>query len=168
MALTCQQAEQWIEQFIEGALAPRDERSLQRHLDGCPHCRERYRREKLAVGSLHAVSAPEPPAGLCDRVMASLPNLSPRLLGRLAGVLQNAAADADLRRRLRENPHATLLAQHVALPPGIRVEVVSELPAPLPTPEVLYLPLPEAPLQIAELERRMAAMGLGSLFGFWW
>jgi hypothetical protein len=50
----------------------------------------------------------------------------------------------------------------------MRVEVVSEMPAPLPTPEVLYLPLPESPLELQEVEQRLAAMGLGPLFGFWW
>jgi anti-sigma factor RsiW len=168
MALTCQQAEEWIEQSLEGNLAPRDERSLQRHLQECARCRQRYCQEKRAADSLRSLPTAGPPAGLCERVMASLPSVSPRLLGRLAGVLQRAAADADLRQRLRENPHGTLLAMHIALPPGMRVEVVSEQPAPLPTPTALYLPLPEAPLQIAELEQRMAAMGLGPLFGFWW
>ncbi len=168
MALTCRQVEEWIEQWVEGTLARRDERDLQRHLAACPHCRARCRRERLAGEALRALPAQVPPAGLGAQVMASLPGLSPRLLGRLAAILQSAAADADLRRRLRENPHATLLSLHVALPPDIRVEVVSEQPAPLPTPKVLYLPLPEAPLQLAELEQRMAAMGLGPLFGLWW
>jgi hypothetical protein len=100
--------------------------------------------------------------------MGALPAISPHLLGRLAEVLRRAQVDPELRRRLIENPYAALLAQHIALPPGLRVEVVSSLPAPLPTAEVIYLPLPESPLQLQEIEQRLAAMGLGPLFGFWW
>jgi len=168
MALSCQQAEEWIEQALEGSLSPRHERQLRRHLEMCPRCRQRYARECRAVEALRSLPPGKAPAGLPERVMAALPKISPRILGRLAEVLRHAAVDADLRRRLRENPHAALLAMHIALPPGMRIEVVAEQPAPLPTPGVLYLPLPETPLAIEEVEERLAAMGLGALFGFWW
>jgi hypothetical protein len=168
MALTCQQAEELIEQRLEGTLPSRQQNVLERHLEKCARCRRRYERERLAVEGLQALPAEEAPAGLVERVMGALPTMSPRLLGRLAEVLRRAHVDADLRRRLRENPYATLLAQHVALPPELRVEIVSELPAPLPTAEVIYLPLPESPLELQEVEQRLAAMGLGPLFGFWW
>lgn len=168
MALTCQQAEEWIAQLVEGTLPSRQEGKVRHHLEGCPRCRQRYEREKRALDGLRALPRAEAPPGLEERVMAALPAVSPRLLGRVAEVLRRASFDADLRRRLRENPHAALLSQHIALPPGIRLEVVSEFPAPLPAADVIYLPLPEAPLQLQELEQRLAAMGLGPLFGFWW
>jgi hypothetical protein len=168
MALTCQQAEELIEQLLEGTLSPRQEGVLKRHLGECARCRQRYEHERLALACLRALPPEEAPAGLVERVMDTLPTTSPELLGRLAGVLRRAQVDADLRRRLRENPYAALLSQHIALPPGLRVEIVSELPAPLPTSEVIYLPLPESPLELQEVEQRLAAMGLGPLFGFWW
>jgi anti-sigma factor RsiW len=168
MAISCQQAAEWIEQALDGTITPRHERLLNRHMQKCPRCRERYELEKRAVEALRAVPAAAVPADLPHRVLASLPDLSPRLLGRIADVLRRAAVDVDIRRRLRENPTATLLSMHIALPPGMRIEVVSEQPAPLPTADTLYLPLPEVPLAIEELDQRLAAMGLGPLFGFWW
>lgn len=168
MALSCSQAEERIEQALEGTLTPREARQLQRHLDTCPRCRQRYHKERRAVEALQALPQQDAPADLVQRVMAELPDLSPQLLGRIAEVLRRAVTDPDLHRRLQESPRAVLLAHHVALPPGMRIEIVPEHPAPLPTTEVLYLPLPEAPLQLEELDQRLAAMGLGSLFGFWW
>ena len=168
MALTCQQADELIEQLLEGALPPQRQGALERHLGECARCCRRYEQERLAVAALGALPVEKAPAGVVERVMGALPAISPRLLGRLAEVLRRAHGDADLSRRLRENPYGTLLAQHIALPPGLRVEVVSTLPAPLPTPEVIYLPLPESPLQLQEVEQRLAAMGLGPLFGLWW
>lgn len=168
MAASCQQVAEWIEQALEGSLPPRQERELQRHLESCAHCRQRYQREELAMKALRLLPSQEPPADLNERIMAALPQVSPRLLGRLAGVLHQAGQDPNLRRRLREQTQATLLSLHIALPPGLRIEIVSQQPAPLPTPEVLYLPLPETPLEFEELEQRLAAMGLGALFGFWW
>ncbi len=168
MALTCQQAEELVEQLLEGQLPSRQEGKLRRHLESCPHCRRRYERERRAIDGLRALPRGAPPPGLVERVMGALPAVSPHLLGRVAEVLRRASVDADLRRRLRENPYGALLSQHVALPPGIRLEVVSEVPAPLPAAGVIYLPLPEVPLQVQELEQRLAAMGLGPLLGFWW
>ncbi|MBN1483606.1 MAG: zf-HC2 domain-containing protein [Chloroflexia bacterium] len=168
MAVSCQQAADWIENALEGTLSPRHARELQDHLRECSRCRQRYRQETLAVKSLALMPHPDPPADLAERVMEALPPVSPRLLGQLAAVMQRAALDDDLRRRLRQNPQPTLLSMGVALPPGVRVEIVSEQTAPLPSKEVLYLPLPEAPLQLQELEQRLAAMGLGALFGLWW
>lgn len=168
MARSCYDAEQLIERALDGTIAPRQERQLQRHLARCQRCRQRYARQQRALEAMMALPPPEPPTDMPQRVLAALPALSPRLLGRLAEVLRRAAADPDLRRDLRTNPHRTLLSMHVALPPGLRVEVVSQQPAPLPTPEVLYLPLPETPLQLEQMEERLAAMGLGALFGFWW
>ena len=168
MALTCQQAEELIEQCLENALPSSQQGVLDQHLEKCDRCCRRYTRERLAIKGLQALPAEEAPAGLVERVMGALPAMSPRLLGRLAEVLRRSQVDGDLRRRLRENPYATLLSQHVALPPGLRVEIVSELPAPLPTAEVIYLPIPESPLQLQEVEQRLAAMGLGPLLGFWW
>lgn len=168
MVLSCQQVEEWIEKAMEGLLDTRQERALIRHLEECPRCRRRYEREKCAVEALRLLPLEEPPAGLPERVLAALPTISPRLLTRLADALRRAAVEPDFRRRLQENPQAALLSMHIALPPGLRVEVVPGPSAPLPTPEVLYLPLPESPLAIEEMEQRLAAMGLGALFGFWW
>lgn len=168
MAITCQQAEELIEQSLEGTLPARQEGALERHLGECARCRRRYEQERSAFAALRALPAEPVPAGLVERVMGALPAVSPHLLGRLAEVLRRAQVDADLRRRLHENPYAALLSQHIALPPGLRVEIVSEMPAPLPTSEVIYLPLLESPLQLQEVEQRLAAMGLGPLFGFWW
>lgn len=168
MALSCHDIDELIERGVEGMLAPREEQRLQRHLAGCDRCRRRYRLECRAMNGLNALPRPEPPADMPERVLAALPPVSPRTLGRLADLLRRAALDPDLRRRLREAPRATLLAERIALPPGVRVEVVSEQPAPLPTSEVLCLPLPEVALELEEVEERLAAMGLGALFGFWW
>ncbi len=168
MAFTCQQLDELIERAVEGELDSRQARALERHLDECERCRRRYEREKRAAAALRTMPEVPVPAGLVERVMAALPAVPLSLLSRLAKVLQRAAYDLDLRRRLRENPQAALLSLHITLPPGMRVQVVSTQPAPLPTAAVLYLPLPEVPLRLEEKEQRLAAMGLGSIFGFWW
>ncbi len=167
MALSCRQVQEWIEQALDGTLDLRHERPFRRHLQRCVHCERQYRLERLAVEGLRSLPEVDLPAGLTQRVMAALPDFAPQLLGRLAEVLQQAMLDDDLRRRLREDPQGTLFSLRVALPPGVRVEVITEQPAPLPTAGVLYLPLPEKPLRLEEMEQRLAAMGLGPLFGFW-
>lgn len=176
MASSCQQTDEWFDQSLEGTLSPRDARELRRHLDDCPRCRRRFEREQRAVFALHALTAEcdavsADVAGRVGAVMDRLPAISPQVLGQVAQVVRQAtgpAADADLRRRLRADPRGTLEALGLALPPGLRIEAVAEWPAPLPTPDTLVLPLPDIPLQIQEVEERLAAMGLGSLFGVWW
>jgi anti-sigma factor RsiW len=168
MSFSCQQAREWIEQALDGTIIPREEKNLRRHLEGCPRCRELYALEKRSLEALQALPRAEPPADLPERVLQALPDMSPKTLGQLAKVLQSATTDAELRGRLQGNPQATLLSMHITLPPGMRVEVVPEQPAPLPTQEVLYLPLPTEPLLLQELEQRLAAMGIGALFGLWW
>lgn len=168
MSFSCGQAREWIEQALDGTITPREQKHLDRHLEACERCRQRYALQQRAVEALDALPHEDPPADLPERVVRDLPDLSPRILARLANVLRTAIDDPDLRQRLREKPQATLLSMHIALPPGMRVEVVPEQPAPLPTQEVLYLPLPEQPLRIEEMEQRLAAMGLGTLFGLWW
>ena len=168
MTIACQQASDWLDQALEGALSPRDRQAWQRHLDECPRCRRRFELARRAADALGCLPDVEPPADMPQRVLSALPAVSPQALGQIAAVVQRAAADPDLRRRLRADPHATLRAMSVALPAGLRVEVVAEAPAPLPTAQVLYLPLPEAPLQLEALEERLAATSLGSLFGLWW
>lgn len=168
MTISCQQASDWLDQVLEGTLSPRDLRAWQRHLEECPRCRRRFELAKRALDALSGLPDVEPPADLPQRVVKALPGVSPQALGQIAGVVRRAAADPDLRRRLRADPEGTLEALKIALPAGLRVEVVAELPAPLPTPQLLYLPLPEAPLQLEALEERLAATSLGSLFGLWW
>ena len=168
MTISCQQASDWLDQALEGTLSPRDQQAWQRHLQECPRCRRRFELARRAYDALRCLPAVEPPPGLTQRVMSALPAVSPQTLGQIAAVVQRAAADPDLRRRLRAEPEATLRALSIALPPGLRVEAVAEMPAPLPTAQALYLPLPEAPLQLEALEERLAASGLGSLFGLWW
>jgi anti-sigma factor RsiW len=168
MTIHCQQADDWLDQALEGTLPPRDERAWQRHLEECPRCRQRFDLAKRAMDALRCLPDVEPPADLLRRVMEALPGVSPQILGQIGGVVQRAEADPALRRRLRADPEGTLRALKVALPAELRVEVVTELPAPLPTPHLLYLPLPEAPLQLEALEERLAATSLGSLFGLWW
>jgi anti-sigma factor RsiW len=168
MTIPCQQASDWLDQALEGTLSPRDERAWRRHLEECPRCRRRFELAKRASDALRCLPDVEPPADLPQQVMSALPSISPQALGQIAGVVRRAAQDPDLRRRLRADPESTLRALQVDLPAGLRVEVVTETPAPLPTPQLLYLPLPEAPLQLEALEERLAATSLGSLFGLWW
>ena len=168
MTIHCQQADDWLDQALEGTLSHRDEQAWRRHLEECPRCRQRFDLIKRASDALHGLPDVEPPADLPRRVMEALPSISPQVLGQIAGVVRRAAADSDLRRRLRADPEGTLRMLKVALPAELRVEVVAEMPAPLPTPHLLYLPLPEAPLQLEALEERLAATSLGSLFGLWW
>lgn len=168
MVTSCRQVEEWIEQALAGTLTPHQERAFHRHLQECCRCRQRYEREKRAVAGLQSLERVEPPADFASRVMAALPAVSPKLLSQVAAVLRQAEGDLELRRRLRENPRSALLSMRVALPPSLRVEVTSAQPAPLPTAETFYLPLPEVPLRLEEQEQRLAAMGLGALFGFWW
>jgi anti-sigma factor RsiW len=168
MTIPCQQASDWLDQALEGTLSPREERSWRRHLEECPRCRQRFDLAKRAFDALRCLPDVEPPADLPQRVVDALPSVSPQTLGQIAEVVRRAAADPDLRRRLRTDPEGALRALKVALPAGLRVEVVAKVPAPLPTPQLLYLPLPEAPLQLEALEERLAATSLGSLFGLWW
>jgi len=168
MTIPCQQADDWLDQALEGTLPPRDEQAWQRHLEECPRCRRRFDLAKQALAALRCLPDVTPPAGLPHRVMDALPGISPQALSQIAAVLRRAAADPDLRRRLRADPQGTLQALNVAPPAGLRVEVTAEMPAPLPTPQLLYLPLPEAPLQLEALEERLAATSLGALFGLWW
>lgn len=169
MAITCQQAEEWFDRQLDGeTLSPRQERDLRRHRDECPRCRRRLIREEHSVAALNALPPVEPPAGMAGRVLDALPTVSPRLLGRVSDVLRQAATDASLRSKLRADPAGTLRGLGLDLPANLRVEIVTDLPAPLPRPDLLPLPLPEAPLQVQELEERLAALGLGPLFGFWW
>ena len=168
MTIPCQQASDWLDQALEGTLSPRDEHAWRRHLEGCPRCRRRFELAKRALDALRCLPDLEPPADLPQQVVDALPGISPQTLGQIAGVVQRAAADPDLRRRLRADPEGILQTLNVALPAGLHVEVVAEMPAPLPTPQLLYLPLPEAPLQLEALEERLAATSLGSLFGLWW
>ena len=168
MTITCQQADDWLDQALEGTLPPRDEQAWRRHLEECPRCQRRFDLAKRVSAALRSLPDVVAPADLPQRVIDALPSISPRALSQIAGVLQRAAADPDLRRRLRADPQGTLRALKVALPAGLRVQVTADLPAPIPTPQLLYLPLPEAPLQLEALEERLAATSLGSLFGLWW
>jgi hypothetical protein len=175
MASSCQQAEEWFEQALDGTLGARQQRELRKHLDGCPRCRRRFGHEQRAAEALRALrearDAARPAAAaasLASRVVAALPDLSPQVLGQVARVVGQAASDAALRHRLQLDPRGTLAALGVTLPPTLKVEAVAEWPAPPPTADTLYLPLPEAPLQVQALEERLAAMGLGSMFGVWW
>ena len=168
MTIHCQQADDWLDQALEGTLSHRDEQAWRRHLEECPRCRQRFDLIKRASDALSCLPDVEPPADLPRRVMEALPSVSPQVLGQIAGVVRRAAADSDLRRRLRADPEGTLRMLKVALPADLRVKVVAQMPAPLPTPQLLYLPLPEASLQLEELEERLAASSLGSLFGLWW
>lgn len=173
MASSCQQAEEWFEQVLEGTLTARQERDLRRHMDDCPRCRRRFGLEQRAVDALQTLRTardeiPLPAAGLPSQVMAALPDLSPQVLGEVARIVRQASTNAALRHRLQIDPRGTLVALGVALPPTLSVEAVAEWPAPLPTANTLYLPLPEAPLQVEAFEERLAAMGLGAMFGMWW
>ena len=174
MASSCQQAEEWFDQSLEGTLGPRQERDLRRHLEECPRCRRRLALEQRAIDGLAALRAEHgalvgtPPSDFARRIVGALPDLSPQVLGQIAGGVKQAAADATLRRRLQVDPRGTLAALGLALPPTMSVEAVTTLPAPLPTPTTFYLPLPETALQVEELEDRLAAMGLGAMFGLWW
>jgi hypothetical protein len=118
-----------------------------------------------ALRSLPDVKAP---ADLPRQAVDALPGIWPQALGHIARVVQHAVADPDPRRRLWADPESTLRATEVALPTGLRVEVVAEMPVPLPTPQLLYLPLPEAPLRLEALEERLAAASWGSLCRLWW
>ena len=59
--------------YVLGELAPEEERELERHLDGCPACREEAKGVRRAHRSLLAEAAPPPPPQLKTRLMEGLP-----------------------------------------------------------------------------------------------
>ena len=64
--------------YVLGELAPEEERDLERHLDGCPACREEAKDIRRAHRSLIAEAASPPPPQIKTRLMEGLPRRNGR------------------------------------------------------------------------------------------
>jgi hypothetical protein len=74
--MDCARVRELLEEYTLGALEPSEQAEVERHLAGCPECREAARElEAIAhrlPGALAAASALSPPSGLRDEVLAAV------------------------------------------------------------------------------------------------
>jgi anti-sigma-K factor RskA len=79
--MDCDQVREQLDAFAVGALEPDEQREIERHLEGCPDCREMADRLVTAANllplALAAASPVTPPAGLKERVLAAVPAKAP-------------------------------------------------------------------------------------------
>ena len=72
--IVCQQWVELVTDYLEGALPPRLERAIERHLADCPHCTEylaQFQRTIALVGRLRD-EAPPPPGEFIVALEAAL------------------------------------------------------------------------------------------------
>lgn len=69
----CDKYIEWISAWLDGALSPAEARELEDHLTQCPECRALARDLKEIHDTLAALPGAQPPAGLTERILASLP-----------------------------------------------------------------------------------------------
>jgi len=78
--MDCRDARRLMHEYLDGALDAAGLRMLKRHLSACSACESHLDRLELTEAMLFAVPASDAPAGLAERVMASLPKPSRRIL----------------------------------------------------------------------------------------
>lgn len=113
-ASDCGTFERWLVLSLEGALAPRRERRLRAHLEGCPACRALLSRYASLRHELAALEPePLPVGGLPDlpRAPARLLSLPVRLSAAvsLAALIVVAVAVGSLSQRRQDPPRASSL-----------------------------------------------------------
>jgi hypothetical protein len=119
------------------------------------------------------VEAPDTTAvDVVPGTMARIPPGSPLWYRRAADVVVKAWSEPRLRGALRDAPAATLSRAGLALPSGVRIEVLpATADVPLPTPERLPLPLPDVDAPAINVDRArgiLAATPFGWLWGPPW
>jgi anti-sigma factor RsiW len=67
-ALACREAVALVAAYLDDALPPSDRARLERHLDGCPHCREYVAQLRATIDAAARIE----PASLSDEAVDEL------------------------------------------------------------------------------------------------
>lgn len=66
----CEQAQQQLDEYLDGALSAISHRSLQNHLNHCDQCRQIFNQSNQLLDTLNTLSAPPVPNGFEERMLA--------------------------------------------------------------------------------------------------
>jgi hypothetical protein len=70
--MKCEEASERITALVDGELSPAEREELERHLSGCPACREARAAEEAVAARLRAAARPPLPPGFAAEVMAKV------------------------------------------------------------------------------------------------
>ena len=70
--MNCQEAAERITALVDGELSPAEREETERHVAGCPACREALAAERAMAERLRAAPRPALPAGFSASVMAKV------------------------------------------------------------------------------------------------
>lgn len=85
--MNCNEAYPLIQDYVDGALAPREAKALEAHAGGCATCRSEIRAFEALTGALARLESEAPPAGFGDLVIERL-----RSAGRIAAAVPGVMA----------------------------------------------------------------------------
>jgi anti-sigma factor RsiW len=69
-ALVCRQAVGLMTDYLDGALAARDQARLEEHLAGCPHCTEYLKQIRATVAAVGRVEPDDLPPEALDELVS--------------------------------------------------------------------------------------------------
>ena len=76
--VVCQEWVELVTAYLEGALPRRTTKAIDRHLAGCPHCREYLEQMRLTIRLTGELGADDDlPEDVLDALMAALRELDP-------------------------------------------------------------------------------------------
>ena len=70
--MNCHHTRRLLDEFVDGELDPSARARVQRHLDGCPACRESLRRLRMVMAEVGDLPVPALPDGFLDRLTVRL------------------------------------------------------------------------------------------------
>lgn len=68
--MRCEQAEEWMQRWLDGELAPEEEQALRRHLRTCPACADQWADVQVLGRQLDGLPRVTPPESLVNRMEA--------------------------------------------------------------------------------------------------